>query len=62
MVQGMEDLNFEACKFLPPDEERRQQKKKRSNTTIILVLVVAGVALLAGCLTLVNQQKGGLFN
>ena len=62
MVQGMEDPDFEGCKFLPPDEERRQQKKKRSNTTIMLVLVIAGVAVLAGCLTLVNQQKGGLYS
>ena len=58
----MKDPEFEGCKFilLPPDEERRQVKKKKRSSTIKLVLTIAGMALVAGCVTLVSQRKGEL--
>lgn len=57
----MKEPNFEGCKFtpLPFEEERREvKKKKRGSIKLVLAIVGAGLALLAGCVTLASQRRG----
>ena len=57
----MKEPNFGGCKFtpLPFEEERREvTKKKRGSIKLVLAIVGAGLALLAGCVTLSSQRRG----
>ena len=61
----MKEPNFEGCKFtpLPFEEERREvKKKKRGSIKLVLAIVGAGMALLAGCVTLASQRRGESFH
>ena len=55
----MKESDFEGCKFTPlPFKEEKREVKKKKREIIKLVLAIAGLALIAGCVTLVSQRRG----